>query len=165
MPGPIYAYLADDHDRLDALLARVVGEPGEAGAAAYTEFRNGLLRHIAMEEKILLREITRLQGGRPLPIAERIHLDHGAITSLLVPPPTRAIINTLRSILQVHNALEEQEGGMYQVCEQIARDEQASLMEQLKNAPPVPMLPHNPRPETLEATKRALARAGYSMKE
>jgi len=38
-------------------------------------------------------------------------------------------------------------------------------MEQLKNAQPVPVLPHNPRPETLEATKRALARAGYSMKE
>ena len=49
MMGPIAGYLADDHARLDALLTRGTTDP-----AAYADFRRGLLRHIGMEEKILL---------------------------------------------------------------------------------------------------------------
>ena len=165
MNGALYRYLAEDHDRLDDLLRRAVAKSGMIDPEPYAEFRKGLLRHIAMEEKVLLPFIAQKQGGRPAAIAERIRLDHGALASLMVPPPTPAIIAMIRSIIQVHNVLEEQEGGMYNQFEQLAMSEAEELLERLKSTPEVPVLPHNNRPEVLEATRRAIARAGYEFKE
>lgn len=164
MQGPIYRLLAEDHDRLDRLFERASADLNAVDTDAYAQFRSGLLHHIRMEETVLLPAAQRLQGGRPLPIAERIRLDHGALTALMVPPPDRAILDTIRSILQVHNALEEQEGGVYHVCEQLAGEEGESLLRQLQGVPEVPLHPHNPKPEILEATRRAVERAGHRMR-
>lgn len=164
MQRSLYQYLADDHDRLDGLLQSATAKPGVTDMQLYAQFRQGLLRHIGLEEKIVLPAIARLQGGRQAAIAERLRLDHGAIVALLVPPPTGAIIATLRSILQVHNALEEQEGGLYQLADQLTGSEAESLLEKLKSAPEVPVLPHNDRPDVIESTRRAVARAGYEFK-
>jgi hypothetical protein len=73
-----------------------------------------------MEEKIVLPAIAKWQGVKKAAIAERLRLDHGAIVSLLVPPPNPSIILTLRSIFAIHNPLEEQEGGVYQLFETLA---------------------------------------------
>ncbi len=162
--GVLYQYLSDDHDRLDALLLRAAEKPGDMNMESYADFRKGLLRHIAVEEKIVLPAITRLQGGKPAEIAARLRLDHGAIVALLVPPPTSSIVLTIRSILEVHNALEEQDGGLYQLFERLAGPETEKLLRQLKGAPDVPVLPHNERPGVMEATQRAVARAGYEFK-
>jgi len=164
MQGPIYRYLAEDHDRLDELFRRAAVDRVNLDMHAYAKFRSGLLRHIRMEETVLLPAALRLQGGRPLAVAERIRLDHGALTALMVPPPDGSVLNTIRSILEVHNALEEQEGGVYHVCEQIAGEEAESLLRQLKDVAEVPLHPHNPKPEILEATRRAVERAGHTMR-
>jgi len=164
MPGVLYRYLADDHQRLDDLLQRAVAAPDVIDMEPYSEFRKGLLRHIALEEKIVLPAITRLQGGRQPAMAERLRLDHGALVALLVPPPSPSVVLTIRSILQIHNALEEQEGGLYLLLEQLAGADTERLAEQLKSAPDVPVLPHNERPGILEATRRAVARAGCEFK-
>ncbi|MEP6889972.1 MAG: hemerythrin domain-containing protein, partial [Nitrospirota bacterium] len=63
-------------------------EAGAVDQGTYDQFRAGLLRHIGTEEKILLPAAQRLRGGQPLPIAAKLRLDHGAIASLLMPPPT-----------------------------------------------------------------------------
>ena len=165
MNGSLYEFLSDDHNRLDGLLRRSLDASGQIDRAAYGEFRSGLLRHIAMEERVLLPDIMRRQGGRPLPVAERVRLDHGALAALLVPPPSPSIITTIRSILQVHNALEEQEGGLYITCEQVAGPEAEELLAKLKATPEVPVMPYNERPEVLEATRRAVERAGYRLKQ
>jgi hypothetical protein len=165
MPGELYRYLADDHERLDALLQRATVKPGAIDMESYAEFRKRLLRHIAMEEKIVLPAIAELQGGRSAPVAERIRLDHGALVALLAPPPTQSVVLTIRSILRIHNSLEEQEGGLYQLFEQLARTEAEKLLLQLKGASDVAVLPHNERAGVLEATRRAVARAGYEFKE
>jgi hypothetical protein len=164
MPGVLYRYLAEDHQRLDDLLQRAVAAPDVIDMEAYSEFRKGLIRHIALEEKIVLPAITRLQGGRQPAMAERLRLDHGALVALLVPPPSPSVVLTIRSILQIHNALEEQEGGLYLLLEQLAGADTERLAEQLKSAPDVPVLPHNESPGILEATRRAVARAGYEFK-
>jgi hypothetical protein len=164
MPGALYQYLSDDHDRLDALLQRAVAKPGVIEMVSYAKFRKGLLRHIGMEEKMVLPAIERSQGGRQAAVADRLRLDHGAIVALLVPPPSASIVATIRSILQVHNALEEQQGGLYQLCEELAGPDTERLLGQLKAAPDVPVLPYNERPSVLEATQRAVARAGYQFK-
>jgi hypothetical protein len=162
MQGPLHRYLSDDHDRLDRLLERAVAVPGMITMEAYAEFRKGLLRHIAMEEKIVFPAIAQLQGGRQTDVAERLRLEHGALVALLVPPPSSSIILTVRSILAVHNALEEHEGGVYHLFERLAGAEAGKFLAQLKAAPEVPVVPHNDRPGILEATQRAVARAGYT---
>jgi hypothetical protein len=161
MEGVVYKYLSEDHDRLDALFQRAFVTPGVIGMEPYAEFRRGLLRHIAMEEKVMLPAIARSQGGKQAAVAGRLRLDHGAIAALMVPPPSASIAAALRSILLGHNALEEQDGGVYQLCEHLAGREAENLLKELKAVPEVPVMPHNARPEILEATRRALIRAGY----
>ena len=164
MPGVNYQYLSDENDRLDGMLQQAVAQPDAIDRKPYAVFRKGLLRHIAVEEKIVLQTIARLQGGRQAAIAERLRLDHGALVALLVPPPTPSIVPTIRSILEVHNALEEQEGGLYQPLKRLADPETEKVFGQLKAAPDAPVLPHNERPGVLDATRRAVARAGYEFK-
>jgi hypothetical protein len=39
------------------------------------------------------------------------------------------------------------------------------MLERMKAAPAVPVLPHNDKPELLDLAKQALARAGHEFKE
>lgn len=165
MPGPISRLLSDDHLRLDALLTRATPRPGEIDQTAYAEFRAGLLKHIGMEEKMLLPAAQRARGGEPLPTAAKLRLDHGALAALLVPSPTLAIIATLRRILGAHNALEEAAGGVYEVCEQLVGPDVDTLLAQLRAAPEVPVHTHVDGPRIMDAARRALARAGYRFDE
>lgn len=161
MPGRLCRFLVDDHTRLDALLQRAITSPGDIDRAAYAEFRAGLLKHISMEEKILLPAARRARGGEPLPLAARLRLDHGVLAALLVPTLTPAIIATLRTILAAHNAIEEGPEGVYTTCEQLVGTEVDSLLAQLRAAPEVPVAQHADGPRVIEAMRRALARAGY----
>lgn len=165
MRGSLFRYLADDHDRLDGLLQSAAARPSEMNMEAYGEFRKGILRHIGMEEKTVLPEIARRRGGKAADVARRIRLEHGAIVALLVPPPSAVIVATLRSILEIHNMLEEEKGGLYELFEVLVGQESAAILEKLKSAPEVPVLPHNVHPMVLEATRRAVARAGYEFRE
>lgn len=165
MTGPVARLLADDHRRLEALLRRATAHPGMIDRAAYAEFRAGLLKHIGMEEKILLPAAQRARGGEPLPIAAKLRLDHGALAALLVPTPTPTIIAALRAILAAHNSIEEGPGGVYDICEHLAGAEAAALLAQLRAAPEVPVAPHSDGPRVLAATRRALARAGYNLED
>lgn len=160
MMGPIARYLADDHARLDALLMR-----GSSDPAAYADFRRGLLRHIGMEEKVLLPAAQRARGGEPLPAAARLRLDHGALAALLVPTATPVIRAALRGILERHNALEEGADGIYAVCEQLAGDEGATLLTSLRGFPEVSVNPHVDSDLVAGATRRALERAGYAFED
>ena len=54
MAGEIYRYLTSDHARLDDALRRATSDADHIDRSAYAEFREGLLHHIGMEEKILL---------------------------------------------------------------------------------------------------------------
>ncbi len=159
--GILHKYLSDDHERLDALLSHATEGKGGIDMKPYSEFRQGLLRHIGMEEKIVLPTIARFQDGAQAKVAARLRLDHGALVALLVPPPTPGIIATIRSILKAHNPLEEDKGGLYELIDKLAGQEAESLLEKLKTAPEVPALPHNDRPGILDVTRRAVERAGY----
>jgi hypothetical protein len=161
VPGPIARLLAGDHERLDALLARAFATRGTVDREAYDAFRRGLLRHIGMEEKILLPAVQRARGGAPLPAAAALRLDHGALAALLVPSPTPAIGNALHTILAQHNAREEGPDGIYAVCEQLLGAEVETLAAALRAAPEVPVHPHVDSALVAEATRRAVARAGY----
>ena len=161
MHGEIHRYLAGDHERLDTLLERAISDPENIDAAAYAEFRAGLLKHIGMEEKVLLPAAQKRRGGEPLPVASKLRLDHGALVALLVPSPTPAIVAVIRGILKAHNPLEENSRGVYDECEDLAAAEADRILRELQNYPEVKVLPHVDNPFVVEATRRALARAGY----
>jgi hypothetical protein len=165
MYGPIMSYLAYDHDRIEYLLKTATVRLDEIDLEAYGKFRAALLRHIKMEERILFPAMASLNGKVNHADLERIRRDHGAIAALLVPPPTPRIISTLRSILYLHGIFEEKDGGVYRVCEDLAGSEVQNLAVRLMSAPAMPVAPHNDRPEVIAATRRALARAGYELKE
>lgn len=163
MPGKIHRYLADDHARLDALLKRAAAHLDAIDADAYGAFRSGLLKHIAMEEKILLPAAQRLRGGNPLPMAAKLRLDHGALAALLVPTPKPSIVAAIHTILAAHNPIEEGPGGLYEQCEELAGAEIDQILTQLGNAPDVRVARHVDGANVIEATRRALAKAGYDL--
>jgi hypothetical protein len=165
MYGPIMSYLAYDHDRIEYLLKAATSRLDEIDLEAYGKFRAALLRHIKMEERILFPAMASLNGKVNHADLERIQRDHGAIAALLVPPPTPRLVSTLRSILYLRGIFEERDGGVYRVCEDLAGSEVQNLAFRLMSVPPVPVAPHNDRPEVIAATRRALARAGYEMKK
>ena len=137
LSGRIYHYLADDHARIDHALQRATRQPETIAPDAYAEVRAGLFRHIGLEEKILLPAARAARGGEPLPVASKLRLDHGALTALLVPTPTPAIIAVIRAILERHNPLEESPGGVYEQCEQLAGAQGDEILKRLKTAPAV----------------------------
>jgi iron-sulfur cluster repair protein YtfE (RIC family) len=163
MRGHLYDYFSGDHKRLEALLRDAVKPSGKIDEALYEQFRKGLLRHISAEEKVLFPAAQESQNGQPLSVAAKLRLDHGALAALLVPPPSPLIVAAIRAILFRHNELEECPGGCYEVCERLVGKNVDKLMERVHAVPEVPTMPHNPKPQVLEATRKALARAGYEL--
>jgi hypothetical protein len=156
MPGPISQFLADDHARLEALLARAVAQPGAVDLDAFGVFREGLLRHIAVEEKILLPAARLAFGGEPLPQARRLRVEHGAIAALLVPTPTHDIARELRKILGPHDELEEGGGGLYALCDSLLSAEAPGLLERMRTYPPVKVARYHDGPRVCRTAEEAL---------
>jgi hypothetical protein len=163
--GPITDFLVKDHRRLELLLQQAVAHADHVDQGAYAQFRAGLLRHIGMEEKILIPAAQRLRGGEALLIASKLRLDHGALGTLLIPTPTAAVIAGIRGILREHNVLEEGPGGLYETCDELAGAEAALLLARLQAAPEVAVLPHSDTPTVMSTVRRAMERAGYIFRE
>lgn len=161
MNKPLYEFFVKDHRRIEDLLDKATADPNEYQMDYYHQFRTGLLRHIKMEEKILFPASQKANGGVPLPIFAKLRLEHGAITALMVPPPTPGLIKALRYVLEKHDLAEEEPGGMYDVCESLTQHQTRELLEVLSKAEEVPVHPHNTAGYALDAARRALARAGY----
>lgn len=163
MNGPLYKYFVGDHRRLEKLLNGAAASAPKYDMDLYGEFRVGLLKHIKMEENVIIPAAQKVRDGKPLAIASKLRLDHGALVSLLVSPPTPTIVRALRGILSDHNRSEENQGGLYDLCERLAGEQVEELMKKVEEIPAVPVLPLKSGPNILEATKRALERAGYDL--
>jgi hypothetical protein len=161
MNDTLYSYFVHEHRRLESLLNQAADTIEHIDAAAYAEFREGLLRHIGIEEKILLPAVRKFQNDVPYSAADILRVEHGALAALLVPAPTKKIVAALRAILKHHNGLEECAACLYKECERLFGSDVDTIMKGVKNYPPVPVAQHIDTPHVLEATRRALARAGY----
>jgi len=155
--GPIHAFLAEEHVRLEALLTRATEDPCELDAASFAEFRSGILRHIAMEEKVLLPAAQRANGGKPLPLARRLRVEHGAIAILLVPSPTREIVRELRSIFTPHHEAEEGPGGHFELCDRLLAGEAEAVVARMRDYPSVKVAPHCDGPGALRTAEEAMS--------
>ncbi|MCO6497280.1 MAG: hemerythrin domain-containing protein [Chitinophagaceae bacterium] len=161
----LYDYFTADHRRIEDLFDRATEDVNNVKEDLYHQFRTGLLRHIKMEEKILFPAAQKGNGGEPLPLAAKLRLDHGALTSLMVVPPTPEVIKVLRHVMEEHDFLEEKPAGMYEACENLTADETDNILEELAKVTEVPVHPFNTAPYALEAAKRSLLRAGFDFDE
>lgn len=147
-----------DHDRLDRLLSRVE-RTGFNDASLYDEFREGLLRHIWIEEHLMIPGALTTPSGRDRREEyARLRLDHGALTALLVPVPGADVVAAIRGILGPHNRIEEGDAGLYAICDAMPA---GALIEAMRRAPKIPLRACDPRPSARAASRRALGRAGY----
>ncbi|HEY1960597.1 MAG TPA: hemerythrin domain-containing protein [Polyangiaceae bacterium] len=137
--GSIERFMVEDHARLDQLMSRALA-PDEIDLGTFEAFREGLLRHIGMEEKVLL-PFLRARGA-PWPFASELRRDHGALAKMLVPTPTRERCDAICELLARHNPLEEGEHGLYAACDAVAGADAARLVEELRAAPRVPLAKH-----------------------
>ncbi len=140
--GSIAELLTADHRRFDRLLQAASVEAGTIVREAFDAFRAGILRHIGIEEKILLPAIRAARGGTPLPIAARLKLDHGALALLLVPTPRPDIVGALQSILGPHNEIEEARAGFYAACDELLADRATAVLDSMRAYSDVPLAPY-----------------------
>ncbi|MBX3232470.1 MAG: hemerythrin domain-containing protein [Labilithrix sp.] len=137
--GPIEHFMTEDHVRLDRLLLASEHEDGHVDEPTFARFRHDLLRHIAMEEKVLLPFARERRGGEPLAVAPALRRDHGEIAKLLVRAPTAATLTALRELLARHNQLEEGDAGLYATCDALAGSSSTDVVARLREQPTVPV--------------------------
>ena len=119
----VMGYLSADHRRLDGLmeecrrLATTADMPG--AFAKFGAFREGLMRHIRIEEELLFPEFesaTGLSEGGPTGVMRHEHLEIRRLMDLIqdlftAPGPSAGEFESLRSalfaLLHEHNLKEE----------------------------------------------------------
>lgn len=125
---------------------------------------NSLDYNVVSEKDRITRSYVCCLKLNPKVIKEVIpqyRLEHGAITALMVPPPTVSLINVIRYILEKHNLAEEEPGGLYDICEALTQGQNQELLEELMATKEVPVHPPNPAPIAIQVAKRALTRTDY----
>jgi iron-sulfur cluster repair protein YtfE (RIC family) len=141
--GSVSEYLSWDHDRLDGLLedvVRLVHVPNLAEArAAFVWFRDGLARHIRIEEEILFplfERKTRIAHGPTLVLKDehvRIQEALARIDVALASPaagPFEDALATLQSVLAPHN--EKEEHVLYPMTDEaLGEEERKQVTERL----------------------------------
>lgn len=134
--GPIERFMAQDHNEVDSWLRQSLKDDGSIDEVAYTRFRERLVRHIALEEKVLLR-YARAKTGAPIPFAAALKRDHVNIVRLLASPPTKKIFVAVVEALADHAAFEEGPAGLYATCDEIAGDDAENVVARLRTHPEV----------------------------
>ena len=163
MNNSLHYFFTEDHHRIDELLNRATEQSDEIEMNYYHQFRTQLLRHIKMEEKILFPSAKKANPGVMKELLPQYRLEHGALTALMVPPPTFSLIKVIRYLLEKHDLAEEEPGGLYDVCEALTHGQTQEILAQLKATGEVRLHPHNSAPSAMESARRALERAGYDL--
>lgn len=141
-PGFIESFMTSDHADIDRVLAASERPDGTIDEGNYTRFRHDLLRHIGMEEKVLLPFARAHRGGRPLDVSAQLRRDHGEIARLLVGSPSAVRLSALRQVLGRHNPLEEGPAGLYAQCDALAGADGERVVAKLRAQPNVPLAPY-----------------------
>ncbi|MEO6903832.1 MAG: hemerythrin domain-containing protein [Bacteroidia bacterium] len=165
MHKSLHQFFEKDHQRIEKLFNKAIEQPDRIEMNYYNQFRAQLLKHIKMEEKILFPAARKANQSVMQEILPQYRLEHGAITALMVPPPTPSLIKVIIYILKKHNIAEEAMEGLYDTCEELTKGQTQELLQQLIVTEEVPIHPPNPAPIAIEAAKRALKRANYDFDE
>ena len=155
----ITEYLLADHREIEAGLSRA--RAGAFDLDAFTAMRRRLLRHIAVEEKILFPAV-RAADPAALFDARELKLEHAAIGSLLVPVPDLALAGEIAGLLARHDEREESAGGVYARCEAAIGEASFELAERARAFPEVRASADLDRPGLRRTAREALDAATRS---
>jgi hypothetical protein len=160
MAGPIQEFFKADHDRLDALAQRAGADPVRFDREAFDAFRDGLLRHMGMEEKILFPTIRKAAArpGAEIPASylRRFRIEHAALASLLVGTPTAELLLEIQSILTKHNRAEEEPGGLYERCDATLGSDAEAVIARLRAYRGPRLRPYQDHPRVLRRAEDAM---------
>jgi hypothetical protein len=156
MTTALERYLTEDHVRLDGLLRASLRDERHFDTVAFEEFRAGLLRHIGIEEKLLLPLARRALPGS---LVSALRVEHAALASLLVPTPDHALAREIASLLETHNGREEGTAGLYAQC---AAFDSEDLVERMRATRPPPLAKHFDGTGVHRTAEAALQSAGRS---
>jgi hypothetical protein len=117
MASPVIRLLIAEHADSQAKLAACHRGNGEVDLKRFDEFRHVLLRHIAIEEKVLMPALAKALGKPPL-FQNGLRKDHAGIAALCVPTPTREWLEDLRDLLEHHQRVEEAPGSFYALLDE-----------------------------------------------
>ncbi len=127
---------------------------------AFAAFRCGLLRHIAIEEKVLFPAVCNARQGLALDRAHELRVEHAALTSLLVPTPDGLLYHEILSLLSTHDAKEEGVGGIYEECASwLSEKDLVFLAHRAKLFPEVRVARHFDGPNVYRTAAKAIASA------
>jgi hypothetical protein len=106
-------YLRDEHRALLAALDEALAGPSGFDPARYASFRAQLLRHMAVEERLVVSPLRARQVV--VPDGYEVRVEHAALAALLAAAPDAALAVELRALLTAHCAREEAPGGLFEV--------------------------------------------------
>lgn len=156
----IAEYLIDDHAALHELLTRAAADPARFDHEAFARFRSRMLRHMAIEEKILFPDARARRGGDPLPMARRLRIEHAAIAMLTLPTPSPSLVGEIGQLLLLHIGAEEGPGGAFEQHAALAsREDQVRLARIAREHPEVRTPPSKDAPDLVRTAAAALAKA------
>ncbi len=153
--------LIHEHQELLALLHRCVSAAGALNLRLYDEFRLRQLRHLAVEEKVLL-PMLRERGALPAAFHNGLRKDHEAVVVLCLTAPNPDFVRDLYELLAWHHKVEEEPGGVYQLFDQQVGDD-PEVDRALARLPPVTLPPYatgDKVPGLLRQVMRELGVAG-----
>lgn len=142
MTGPIATVFAAEHQALRAMLRDCLATPAGVDLARFEQFRQALLHHIAVEEKVLLPALER-KLGHPTLMHEAMRKDHAGVAALCVPAPNRAWVEALQLQLEEHHRVEEGDHGFFALCDLWIADEAPAVLAAAREFPPLHLTPFN----------------------
>lgn len=153
--------LEKQHRCIEQLFLTATSDPDIVDTTGYDQFRATILRHIAIEENVVLPLLRKhLPGGFPMEL--QLRMEHDAIAALCVLPPKSTVIFSLQGLIIRHNRLEEAHGTLYDLLDDCARrEEEAEVCRQLTDFQQTVPPKYISNPLAYEYARRAVARAGY----
>lgn len=156
------AWLVRDHEEISAL-ALDARAPYGIDNEAFDRFRERLLRHIGVEDRLLFFQIERISDASLAEAISELQIDHAALMSLLVPTPDLVLAQEIAGLLERHNQLEECHGGVYDQCMALLDDETAeAILYDASERGPVPTAKYFDGPGTVRTAAAALEKARRS---
>lgn len=140
MPSRLTGQLTREHVELPALLPGCVLPGGAVDLRRFDEFRHRALRHLAIEELVLIPALARRLGHRPM-FQNGLRKDHAAIVALCVPTPNPDWVKDLGELLAYHNAVEESPGGFYALLDALKLADDPRVTQAIEALPPLELPP------------------------
>ncbi len=161
MPSRLIEQLTRDHVAIPRMLDRCLLPSGAVDLRRFDEFRRFALRHVMIEERVLMPLLERRLGRAPA-FQNAMRKDHEAIAALCVPTPDPEWIGDLRELMTYHNQVEEQPGGFYALFDQHLAAEEKAVEAAFAALPALVLPPLQRGPQVGELLREVLRQLGLA---